>query len=497
MLTFANRVIQDMADISRQHPGLQHELKATAEHAGLSIDVTLDPEFEPLHQRLDPDEEIEMMTSGPLDSIVESWERRPIEEMTRKLSRIESEADLAGITYPRWSSYLCAKLAKRVPDPGAVAERFMEDGLPADLVGPFVLRAAKVEQPRWEALVRRCLDDNRLRGLGVYATATHPVPPPGLLSMALDAAGDYPQDVDTWCLREEVPPATLLQMFCSANTRLAVAAAIGHWCGRAIRRAGHEAKRTCSYCGAEVAAEAVVCGMCLRILNMEEYKKLHFADGGIEDGRRLYDSWRQAILRAPADEAEISQHDEYWLGQILSKNGRLAEEWLVSKFGRCDGDAGSWRVEGIAVKLVSVLNTAQRVAVLAALHSDCRAEKLVKGLVAADIDLYRELLERRDLADYHLAPLAGKLGESWRRIALLALGKGHSVDNIVHATLGHSYSWTGPVSKMWAGRRQAFEKLLDDADGRIVCIGERGAEITGERERRELEIERYGDVHGR
>ena len=291
VLTFANRMIQDLADISRQHPGLQHELKATAEHAGLCIDVTLDPEFEALHQRLDTDEEIEMMKSGPLDSIVEFWERRPIEEMTRRLSRIESEADLAGISYPRWSPYLCAKLAKRVPDPGAVADRFMEDGLPADLVGPFVLRAAKVEQPRWEALVRRCLDDNRLRGLGVYATATHPGPPPGLLSIALDAAGDYARDVDAWCLREEVPPATLLQMFCSANARLAVAAAIGHWCG--------------------------------------------------------------------------------------------------------------------------------------------------------------------------------------------------------------SYFWTGPVSKMWAGWRQAFEKLLDDADGRIVRIGERGAEITGERERRELEIERYGDVHGR
>ena len=497
VLTFANRIIQDLADISRQHPGLQHELKATAEHAGLSIDVTLDPEFEALHQRLDPDEEIEMMKSGPLDSIVESWERRPVEEMTRKLSRIESEADLAGITYPRWSPYLCEKLAKRVPDPGAVAERFMEDRLLADRVGPFVLQAANAEQPRWEALVRRCLDDDRLRGLGVYATATHPVPPPGLLSMALDAAGDYPQNVDTWCLREEVPPSTLLQMFCFADARLAVAAAIGHWRGRAIRRAGNEAKTTCSYCGAEVAAESAVCRMCLRILNMEEYKKLHFADGGIEDGRRLYDSWRQAILRAPADEAEISQHDEYWLGEILSKNGRLAEEWLVSKFGPRDGDAGSWRVEGIAVKLVSVLNAAQRAGVLAELRSDCHAEKLVKGLVAADVDLYRELLDRRELAEYHLAPLAGKPGESWRRMALLALGKGLSVDDIVHATLGRSHFWSGPVSKMWAGWRQAFEKLLDDADGRIVRIGERGAEITGERERRELETERYGDVHGR
>ena len=53
------------------------------------------------------------------------------------------------------------------------------------------------------------------------------------------------------------------------------------------------------------------------------------------------------------------------------------------------------------------------------------------------------------------------------------------------------------MSKLGAGWTQAFEELLDDADGRIVRIGERGAEITGERERRGLEMERYGDVHGR
>ena len=40
-------------------------------------------------------------------------------------------------------------------------------------------------------------------------------------------------------------------------------------------------------------------------------------------------------------------------------------------------------------------------------------------------------------------------------------------------------------------------RMLDDADGRIVRIGERGAEITGERERQALERERHEAVHGR
>ena len=153
-------------------------------------------------------------------------------------------------------------------------------------------------------------------------------------------------------------------------------------------------------------------------------------------------------------------------------------------------------MEGIAVKLVSVLDAAQRARVLAELRSDCHAAKLVKGLVAVDVDLYRELLERRELAEYHLAPLAGEPCKPWRRMALLAIGKGYSVEDIVYATLGRSHSWSGPVSEMWAERERAFETLLSDVDRRIVRIGERGAEITGERKRRELEIEHYRAVHG-
>ena len=494
---FAKRIVQDLASISSHHPGLQHQLKATGERAGLNIDVTLDPEFEALHGHLDPDEEIEMMTSGPPDSVLATWERRTLEDMTRSLARIESEASLADIHYPHWTPYLCARLARRLPDPVVVAETFIDHELAVDLVGPFVLQAAKTDQPRWPALVLRCLKSRDLRALGINAAVTHNAPPRDLLSTALNEAGDFPQHVDAWCLRGEVPAATLLQMFCSADARVAVAAAIGHWCRHAAPHAGNEARQTCSSCGGEVATKAVVCSLCRCILNVEEYRKLSFADGAIEEGRRLYGAWQKAILRAPADEMRISQHDEYWLGKILPKNGRLAENWLVSKFGPNDHDGASWRMEGIAVEIVSGLDSRQRGRVLASLRSDCRAEKLVKCLVEDDVDLYRQLLETGGLAEYHLAPLAGRPCDAWRKKTLIALQKGYSVDGIARATLPHSYTWSGPVSEMWAGWRQAFETLLNDTDRRIARIGQRGAEITSEREKRELEVERYDAVHGR
>ena len=132
MWSFADRMLRDLADISSRHPGVQHQLKATGEWVGLNTTVTLDPEFEALHRQLDPDEAVKMMKVGPPCSVVEAWERRPLKEMTRKLAWFESEAHLAGIRYLRWSPYLCAELAKRVPEPIAVAEAFLDHGLPAE-----------------------------------------------------------------------------------------------------------------------------------------------------------------------------------------------------------------------------------------------------------------------------------------------------------------------------------------------------------------------------
>ena len=364
---FAARMIQDLTNVCRDHPGLQHALKAAGQRAGLNADVALDPDFEMLYPGIDPDQEVEVMRAGPPDSMVEAWAHRSPEGLARSLARIETEAELAGVNYPGWSPYLCRRLADDTPDAIAAAEVLMAQRLPADLLAPFVFRAVRVNQPGWPVLVRRCLDEDRFRELGVYVSLTHAAPPQYLLSSALGAAGDYTQAVDTWCLRDDVPQATLRRMFCTTDARVAVAAAIGHWRGRAIRHEGREAKKRCSFCGGEVTVEAIVCPMCMSILNMKKYKESRFVDDGIthgrllQNGRRLYNEWRRAILRAPADTTHVSQHDEYWLGEILSRNSALAEEWLVSKFGRGSDDPGpSWGVNGIAIKIVSLLDSEQR-----------------------------------------------------------------------------------------------------------------------------------------
>ena len=452
MRSFAHRMLQDLADVSRGHPGVQHALKATGERADLNLDVTLDPEFEALYRELDSDEVARMIEAGPADSVVEAWERRPLREMTRALAKIESEADLAGIHYPRWSPYLCAELARRVAEPVAVAEAFLDHDLPGDLVGPFVRQAVATNHPRWPALVERCLDTADYRALGIHAVVTHHTPPPELLDTALKEAGELPQQVEAFCLRGEVPPETLGRMFRSTDARVAVAAAIGYWCGQ--RRAP-------------------------------------------ADDCRLPDGWEEAILRAPTNERRLSQHEDYWLVEILSKRRCLAKEWLLSKFVQQHGIGQSWEVEQIAVKILPALDWTQRAGVLAAVRPGYHGQELIKHLVADDLELYRNLLGMERLARFHLSPLGGKPeGTAWRAKALLALENGFTIDDVVQAAFGRSYSWSGLKSEMWAGWRRSFAALSDDPQRDIASIGRRGVEIATRDENRALAEERYEAVHG-
>ncbi len=453
MRSFGDRLLQDMADVSRIHPGVQHRLKVMAKRAGLDLHVTLDPTFETLYGELEPDEVDEMMRMDSTNSLVETWERQSVQEITRKLKQMESEANLAGIRHPRWSPYLCEQLAMRISNPVVVAELFLDSQLPADLVAPFIRQVVTMNGPRWPEVARRCLGTADYQVLGIQAVLISSSPPPDLLATALGVAKYFPHLIHTFCLRREVPLGTLKTMFHSEDARVAVAAAIGYWCGHRL-----EANDDCP---------------------------------------PPPEGWREAVLRAPADEAGVSQHEEYWLSQVLLQDGRLAEEWLLSKFGEEDHNAASWSVEQIGIKILPALDTRQRSRVLAAMRPGFHGDEFVRHLVANDLELYRELLGIEHLAPFHLSPLAGKPDSTgWRAKVKLALAKGFAIEKITRATLGRWNSWSGNESEMWAGWRRSFAALIDDVDHDVASIGQYGVEITKRDEDRTLMGERYEAVHG-
>lgn len=133
---------------------------------------------------------------------------------------------------------------------------------------------------------------------------------------------------------------------------------------------------------------------------------------------------------------------------------------------------------------------------------------VIKLLVGDDLDLYHRLLNSKTLKRHHLDPLerasnwesetpVQTLDGTWRRIALAALDHGYSTQDILDATNGRVWSWSGAESEMWARRRRGFEALLNDPDDRIVRIGRAGVEFTTKSERYAIQRETEEAVEGR
>ena len=440
---FAERMLRDLAALSHDKPGVQTQLREIGMQFGVSIETTPDRDFEDLYP---PDFEF---AREPDDRMVDRWRCRSIDHIAASLARVQTEARRAGLRYPPWAAlYLCGRLAQTLSDPVAAAEAFTKLELPGEMVDPFLRKMASDGREEWTSIVHHCLQDDRYRKMGFTAAICHPAPPAEVLSAALANAGGMAKTIEACFYQGLISSTTRQAMLRCHDSCVALPAAIGHW--QEVRREGRD---------------------------------------GILDG-----AWRQAILRAPVGR---SAHDGYWIGEILSADSRLAEEWLLLHFGQ-HGDLHFWTVEDAVTKIVPTLDAGRRVRVLMGLRPDSWNEDLVKLLVGDDDGIYGTLLGLKGLEPFHLAPLTGKPdGEEWRAKALLALDKGKSSDEIAEATIGRSHGWSGSESEMWAGWRRSFEALLGDVDHRIARIGERGAEIVKEEELRALTRERYEAVHGR
>ena len=442
---FAERMLRDLAHASQHSPGVQHEIQEIGAGFGVEVETTPDRDFEDLYASarvVDHDKDAEL---------VHRWRHRSLKKIAASLARIESEAKVVDTNFPPWRCHvLCGRLAQVLPNPVDAAKELMKRELPGTLVEPFLHRAAKDGRPEWESIVLRCLRDERYRQIGFAAAISHPAPPEAVLSAALADAGDMEEVIEACFYQGLVPDTTTLAMFQHQDSCVAVPAAIGHW--QAVKQEGREAT--------------------------------------------FDEAWRRAILRAPAERVGRSVH-EYWIGEIMSTDSSLAEEWLMLKFGR-DGDLHFWVVENAVTRLVQTLDTQQRTNVLMGLRTDSWNDDLAKLLVGDDDEIYRRLLDAEDLSSFHLAPLEGRPDKGgWRVKAIKALDKGIETDKVARATLGTSHGWSGLESEMWAKWRRSFEALVDDGDRRISRIGQQGAEIAEMWERTALKRERYEAVHGR
>ena len=448
-------MLEGLSDCSRQHPGVQHRIGLMARRSSISPDLSLNPLFEVLC----PSESISRTDwksqrrqwSDSTSELANEWKSRSVNDIASLLTWFEHEANLAGIKGPRLSSLFCMHLAERMPVPTEVANALIRHELPSALLVPFLRRSAVEEHRGWSTLAYRCLGCERYRWTAVETVLKHRAPPRQLLFEAMSKAADMPGLKDFLASScRSIPEATIKEMIESKDARVAVTGAVGYWLS---------------------------------------YK------GKVPDALRV--PWRKAVLRS-SSEGWIRGPDQHWLGEILSTDCVLGCDWLVSNLTDV-GSTAHWATWELAKSVAGALSLVQREIVLDQLDAAGTTHvisEVMKTLVGGASGLYSKLLDSEPLKAHHLDPLEGEPDTNWRKMSLIALERGYSTQEIMHATVGRSWSCFGSESEMWIGRRQPFEALRNDPDSGITEIGRLGVEYTTYRVEAALARERKKAVEG-
>jgi hypothetical protein len=444
MRPFAERMLADVVRLADGHPGVNHRAAELVERLGMGLEIKLDPQFETLFPTrelgYDPSRQGRQMAA--VRELAAEWSAADPARVVQTLSVFEAAAEDVDVRYPRWTPLLCEEIANRTEKPGTWLRAAIEIGLKSDLAAPFLRRAAALRDKGWEEAVRVCLGRPDLEVAAIHVLLTAPDPPPGLLSEALDKLERYPEHIETYCMRGEVPKTTLVRLLRHRNPKVAAAAAVGEW-----------------YAAPE---------------------------GWVQEG--LFEEWRGAILGAP--------EDEDMLGDILKADPALARDWLIARLKEKD-DFGYLNI-GLAVEgAVTTLNREQRLAVLREVRPGYGYWDLVSYIVVNDLALYGKVLEDEELGEIHLWPLAGHPVGNWIEKAKLALKAGHTPQEVATAAYGHSWGWTGSESAYWGGWADEFAALLSHEDDGIRCAAEFGRERAKRRQQAALKRERLEAVYGR
>ena len=451
---FLSSMLNDVALVSREYPGVQHRIAELAKGAQLVVNTSLDPEFEYLYP---PDpydaEDLEQAHKRLAENAQEMatrWSNRATAETAKFLNSLETEASRAGINWPRLTPEFCRALAADHPDPAAALAIFLRERLPADLVEPFLRETAETDATVWP-IVSNCFDDDLYVAMAVHIAICHEHAPPKIVASALAKIGETPRLIEHCCARGEVSQTALTEMLRSSDISIAVSTAIGQW--MAVRHARTDIP--------------------------------------------LDDAWRRALLCSA--EIRLSSTDSHWAGQILVSDGNLAVEWLI-RFLDSDQSSFGYHAGEAATKVIANLSSSRRIAVLHAIRPKKRivgTPKIICALIGNDVEIYRHLLQSDKLEYFHLSPLIGEATDNWKHLAIQALDHGYSLDDVVGTNLfGGERSFSGEYSDMWAELRSHYEELADDDSPRIAAIGKLGVLKTKTLEQKAREEEREEAVYG-
>lgn len=432
MPAFALRVVRDLVPLAQSSPGLSARLARLAERLGEMLPVELDPVFDLLYPEsyVEAEPARQAARQEALGELACEWERLGTDRAIEQLAWYESEAERIGHCWPRGSQEVCRQLAERTADPRPWLEALIECSIGSTFVSPFLDRLVREHREGWIEVADRCLTLDRYRFAAIEAVLKKSDSPPALVARALDRAMEWPEAIEGLALRREIPAQNLLAALRHPSWEVALAAAVGEW-----------------YVGKEDGVRA-----------------------------EFLTDWRSAILRAHGTEAHSGFR--YWLEIILAEDADLALDWLRARLQ--DSDLPTCFLGGPFAAAVQALRSEQRAQLIRELPSVPILDSLLPKLVGRDADLYRRLLAREELSEFHLAPLGGKPDEAWTGLALPALGAGYTTERVAEAAIwpagGHLLSGSG--LDYWESWRPAFVWLESHPRSELREVGRQGRKIV-------------------
>ena len=453
---FADLLLNDIVLIADSRPGVLHWASEIAKNTGLNIELNLDTEFEILFPSdfSDDWEKANKDQRNAVEKLAVQWSKSNHRQIIEKIVHLENEAKSVSKSWPRWTPYLCEKIAGRITPIIDWIKVMMEHDIEGDVLKPFLERAAKLSSPGWIGLAEKCLIQPNLSWIINSIILTLETPPQNLLDQVIKKLNHtHSKIIEILCLRNQVPEKQLILLLKHHDPSITYAAAGGEW----------------------------------------------HADPEGEVHDFIYQDWKKIIL-------EIIDDKDRLLSRIFKKKPSLAFEWLKN-FVENQGRKRYSYINALE-SAVESLNLEQRKEILERFLELPRindpitpsiSSEFVFHIVGNDIDLYQLLLSNKEFESLHLVPLSGEPSDTWLEKAKLALNSGYSPESIAMSSWASykiEFISISNESKLWEKRVTNFEKLCENSDISLQEIGRAGKNIAEVNRKKAFKKERMEGIYG-
>ncbi len=444
MRSFARELLVGVMNLAENRQGILHWAKQISHDADLSVDVQIDPEFEMLYPIEYREEYQEAEDKHRLEvvKLANSWGQRRPEEIAQKIARIEKEAYLTDVRWPRWTIYLCMLLSQFVDEPLDWVEVFVAEDIPAELISPFLEKTAEKDEPGWIDLVKKCIQQPNYKAVAIAVALTAQTTPDELTKEALINLDGLERVIEILCLRGQLPVETVRRLLTHTDPLIRSAAAQGEW----------------------------------------------YAEPKASTRESLLPEWKSAV---------IGSRDDHFVSLIVQNDHELAYGWL-KRFLQ-DKIRETYRFDRSIQVAANALEYEDKIRLLDLIPDDWVYGDLIYCLVGNDLAFYRALLGSNGYIKFHLVPLTWEDSEVWIDKTKMALDKGYSSREIASAAYGYplkSVSWWGHESNMRKEWVERFDKLCSHKDERVREIGSIGKANAETKYQRALRDERDEEVFG-